>query len=312
MSSESALRRRRTAMGLTQAELAAAARVSRQLVVAVEAGVNTPSVDAALRLARALRCPAEQLFADADADASAWANARAGIEAGVEARPAVSAGCLVVAGCDPALQIAASMLAGAGEASLLALDATSGVALAALNAGGVHAAVAHGRAGQLQQAQIPALKLHLARWQVGLGIAPGVGAGVDTLAACLEQLVPIVQRDESAAAQQALRRAASALGLELPAGVVASSHAAAAAAAAALSCAAITTEAAARLTGLRFIALESHTVEISFDRRWQQHPGLESLGNVLSSRAFQAEVARMGGYDLSGCGSLLGTTEGER
>src|ERR1700678_1515341 len=60
----SALRDRRLECGLTQAELAARAGVSRQLVAAVEAGHNTPAVDAALGLARALGSTVEGLFAD--------------------------------------------------------------------------------------------------------------------------------------------------------------------------------------------------------------------------------------------------------
>jgi len=54
--------------GLTQAELAARAGVSRQLVAAVEAGRNKPAVDAALALARALRASVEDLFLDSHAE----------------------------------------------------------------------------------------------------------------------------------------------------------------------------------------------------------------------------------------------------
>ena len=66
--SNSPLRERRIECGLTQAELAARAGVSRQLVAAVEAGHNTPAVDAALGLARALTTSVEELFADTPPD----------------------------------------------------------------------------------------------------------------------------------------------------------------------------------------------------------------------------------------------------
>src|SRR6201993_1044572 len=59
----SRVRERRLQSGLTQAELAARAGVSRQLVAAVEAGHNTPAVDAALGLARALATTVAELFA---------------------------------------------------------------------------------------------------------------------------------------------------------------------------------------------------------------------------------------------------------
>jgi putative transcriptional regulator len=52
----------RTAAGLTQAELAELAGVSRQTVVAVEAGDYAPSVFLALSLARHLGSTVEALF----------------------------------------------------------------------------------------------------------------------------------------------------------------------------------------------------------------------------------------------------------
>ena len=59
----SALRTHRLECGLTQAELAARAGVSRQLVAAVESGQNMPAADTAIRLARALATSVEELFA---------------------------------------------------------------------------------------------------------------------------------------------------------------------------------------------------------------------------------------------------------
>ncbi|MDE3132212.1 MAG: hypothetical protein KGL16_13770, partial [Acidobacteriota bacterium] len=220
-----------------------------------------------------------------------------------EASARTTAGALVVAGCDPALSVAETMLGRPGSAALVALDATTGSALGSLLAGGVHAAVVHGRPGHLPRPPVDVIRLQLASWQVGLGLAPGLKAR--SLAACLEQRVAIVQREETAASQQALRRAVRALGLELPAGAVASGHAAAARAAAVLGCAAISTEGAAQAHGLNFVPLELHTVEIWLGRRHERHPGLEQLGNLLSSATFAAGVAALGGYDLTGCGSLL-------
>ena len=56
------VRAARTAAGLTQAELAAAAGVARQTVVAVEAGDYAPSVYLALTLASLLGSTVEALF----------------------------------------------------------------------------------------------------------------------------------------------------------------------------------------------------------------------------------------------------------
>ena len=56
------LKEKRTALGLTQAELAERVGVTRKTVNTVENGVFTPSALLALKLARALEEPVEQLF----------------------------------------------------------------------------------------------------------------------------------------------------------------------------------------------------------------------------------------------------------
>ena len=57
------LRDRRSAAGLTQGELAERVGVSRKTVNTVENGVFVPSTVLALKLAAALDCPVEALFA---------------------------------------------------------------------------------------------------------------------------------------------------------------------------------------------------------------------------------------------------------
>jgi putative transcriptional regulator len=56
------LKDRRSAAGLTQAELAERVGVSRKTVNTVENGVFIPSTLLAFKLARALRCKVEDLF----------------------------------------------------------------------------------------------------------------------------------------------------------------------------------------------------------------------------------------------------------
>ena len=56
------LRDRRTAAGLTQAELAGRIGVSRKTINTVENGVFVPSTLLALKLAKALKCKVEDLF----------------------------------------------------------------------------------------------------------------------------------------------------------------------------------------------------------------------------------------------------------
>ena len=65
MSNESVsnnLRQKRTLAGLTQEDLAHKAGVTRQTIIAIERGNYTPSVLLAIRLAKNLDCPVEDLF----------------------------------------------------------------------------------------------------------------------------------------------------------------------------------------------------------------------------------------------------------
>jgi DNA-binding XRE family transcriptional regulator len=332
------LRARRIECGLTQAELAARAGVSRQLVAAVEAGQNAPAVDAALGLARALATTVEALFAPApDVVVSAlggplregaplkvgrvgdrlvgaeladhgvagagWAKPDGTIrDGGLQLFAGASPRGLVLAGCDPALGLAEAMLEGLGSSSLLALSAATGTGLAALARGAVHAAVVHGPGDQLPKPPISVFRLHLARWRVGLGIAGRLGRR--SLEGLLRGTAPIAQRDPAAASQQALERAAARVGTDPPRpGPRAGGHIEAARVAATLDCAAVTTEAAAGAFGLRFLPLEEHVVEIWLADRWREHPGVEVLGNLLTGAGFTQRVAQFGGYDLAGCGS---------
>jgi len=332
------LRTRRLDQGLTQAELAARAGVSRQLVAAVEAGRNAPAVDAALGLARALGTSVETLFGDApprDAapalggrlpDGAAVRTGRVGDhivaselpDHGVSAAgwgapdgliddgrvrlfPGARPAALVIAGCDPALGLAEALLDRDGPRSLLTIPAATGTAVAALAAGGVHAAVVHNRDADLPAVPGPVIRWHLATWQVGLGIPAALrGSGVEGLAAVG---TTIVQREPAAASQQAFLRAAADAAIDPPSGPIAAGHIDAARTAALTGGGAVTTEAAARAFGLAFTALEDHTVEIWIAERWADLPGVEALGEVLASAAFAQRIARLGGYDLTGCGS---------
>lgn len=333
------LRDRRLACGLTQAELAAQARVSRQLVAAAESGQNTPAVDAALRLARALSTTVEDLFAlepapfiaalgDAPPDGTAvrigrigdqvvvaelpdhgvsgpaWARPDGMIEgSGLRLFPAASPAGLVVAGCDPALGVAEATFQGMGPISLLALSASTGVALNALARGSLHAAVVHGPSDDLPTPPIEVSRLHMARWQVGIAHPPRLGH--QPLDALLRGDTTLVQRDPAAASQQALNRAATLFGVTVPAGPEATGHIDAARIAAILQSAGLTTESAARAFDLHFIPLETHVVQIWFDRRWAGEPAVQALGNLLCSKAFTDRVTQFGGYDLAGCGNPI-------
>ena len=328
------LRIRRLELGLTQVQLAARAGVSRQLVAAVEAGRNTPAVDAAMALSRALGTSVEELFGSRPPEAVVGALGRllpdgAALRVGRVGGRLVAAeladhgvagagwtapdgmlvdGALrlfdgaqpagvVIAGCDPALGVAEAMLAGLGPRSLLAISAPTGAALKALRAGTVHAAVVHDRWGRLPKPPVGVARWRLASWQVGVGVAPRLRR------ASLEAVLAgkVVQRERAASSQRAFERAGGKPGH----GPVASGHLDAARVGALLGLGAVTTEGAARTFGLRFLPLEEHAVEVWVGERWLGHPGIEAFAELLGRPAFTDRVARFGGYDLTGCGTRI-------
>jgi DNA-binding XRE family transcriptional regulator len=330
------LRRARERAGLTQAELAERAEVSRQLVASAEAGRHAPAVDAALRIARAIGEGVEALFGEPSAPArpvlggalregepvvagrvgpalaaaplaslaagdASWAMADGIVEAGeIRLFPGARPEGLVVVGCDPALGLCDQLLSRSGGRAVVAVAGTTGMAVTALAGGRAHAALVHGPDDGLPRPPVPVRRVHLARWQVGIGVGPRRRAR--TLEAVLAGRVPLVQRDASAASQQALVRAAG--GAAPPATARARGHVDAARHAAIAGCAAVTFEPAAHQHGLAFLPLEGHRVELWLDERWSDHPGAQALLNLLASAAFRERVRLIGGYDLEGCGSL--------
>ena len=60
------IRERRTAMGLSQGELASALEVSRQTINSIETGRYVPSLPLALGLARYFETTVEEMFDDGD------------------------------------------------------------------------------------------------------------------------------------------------------------------------------------------------------------------------------------------------------
>lgn len=334
------LRRAREDAGLTQSQLADRAGVSRQLVSSAEAGRHLPAVDAALRLARALGEPVESLFAAdpgtraarpvtagplrdgdlvvvgrvgsalcaapltslIDGDASWGVPDGVVIGSGVRLLPGAAAGALIVVGCDPVLGLCESLLAAPrGERRMVAVAGSSAAAVAAVADGRAHAALVHGPPGGLPEPPVAVTRIHLARWRVGVGL--GAGSGRPSLAAVLAGRVPLVQREDGAASQQALLRAAG--DRPPPAAGRASGHVEAARVASRTGCAAVTFEPAARRQGIAFLPLETHVVEVWIDDRRLDHPAVDALIGLLRGPAFRDRVRLIGGYDLDACGDTV-------
>jgi transcriptional regulator with XRE-family HTH domain len=336
------VRERRVAVGLTQDALAERAQVSRALVGALERGRHMPATDAAIRLARALDTTVERLFGDAPPeplldvspvlgdhlpDGALVRTAR--VERAVVARVVDPASALsstgasadgvmrdgrlrlftgaapsgaVVAGCDPVLGIAEGLLEHAGHARIVAVGATSGQALEALEAGRCHAVLVHGPAGSLR-ARDGLQRWHVARWRSG--IATHRQLSRPSLQSLLADEVPIlVQRDRTAACQQAVERAARRLGTpRVTARRMAGGHLDAARLAAEHHAAAVTIEPFAIAFGLDFCELEVHDVELWVPDAWTGLAGICALLELLHTASFRDRAGALPAYDLTDTGA---------
>jgi DNA-binding XRE family transcriptional regulator len=329
------LREARAAAGLSQAALAAAAGISRQAVGAIEAGRHRPSVDAALAMAAAVGRSVEDLFSparvqsvpalgDPVAEGAAVLAGRVGgqiVHAGTDralafegwpranavlrdGRPQPLPGDdldgFVIVGCDPALGLAATLLAGAGPRRVIALSGSTTTALDAMRAGRAHAALVHGPQDGLPARPRGTLRIHLARWRVGVAqraVRPR------SVAELCERRVRVVQREPGASSQKAFASAVAAGGGRPPGGPVASGHVDVARRVAHGAAAGVTMEPAAISCGLAFEPLETHVAEVWIDERWREHPAVAALGELLRSAAFTTRLDLVGGYELDACGT---------
>lgn len=323
------LRDARRGAGLSQTTLAVRAGISRQAVGAIEAGVHRPGVDAAMALASAVGRSVEELFA-APATApvpvfgpvgdgggvlaarvgerlvyaqardalavEGWPRANAVMRDGrPEPLPGSDLDGLVLVGCDPALGLAAAMLPSSGPHRLVALSGSTATALGAMRDGRAHAAVVHGPARGLPAPPAGALRIHLARWRVGV-------ASRARRPRPLAELARVVQREEGASSQKAFAAALAAEGAPLPPGPVASGHLDVARRVAYGAPAGVTMEPAAIGMELAFAPLEDHVAEVWIDARAREHPGVGAIGELLRSQAFTGRLGLVGGYELDRCG----------
>ena len=324
------LRDARRGAGLSQAALAERAGISRQAVGAIEAGRHRPSVDAAMALASAVGRSVEELFAAPPAAApvpvfgpvadgggvlaarvgarlvyaparealavEGWPRANAVMRDGrPEPLPGSDLDGLVLVGCDPALGLAAAMLPSSGPHRLVALSGSTATALAAMRDGRAHAALVHGPARGLPAPPAGALRIHLARWRVGV-------ASRGRHPRPLAELARVVQREEGASSQKAFAAALAAEGAPLPPGPVASGHLDVARRVAYGAPAGVTMEPAAIGMELAFAPLEEHVAEVWIDARAREHPAVGAIGELLRSGAFTARLGLVGGYELDHCG----------
>ena len=182
------------------------------------------------------------------------------------------------------------------------MPATTGQALDALAAGRCHAVLVHGPA---RIARARAGRAPLARRPLALRDRHASAAVAADLEALLAGEVPLVQRDRSAACQQAVERAARRPGAPrvTPRTRVAGGHLAAAQEALALGGAAVAIEPVAMATGLDFSELEIHDVELWVPDAWTGCPASARSSISSPPRRFRERAGALPAYDLTDTGA---------
>jgi transcriptional regulator with XRE-family HTH domain/molybdate-binding protein len=331
------IRALRLARGLTQSQLAELARVSRQLVGAVEADRHLPRVDAAVRLAAALSTTVEELLAAdtrevvgvvedppdgalvrigrvgerlvcvaAAGSGEGWATADAQIRAGVVQPFDVERPALVVAGCDPIVGLVARLLEATSGPRVVPVATSSATAAAVLAAGRSHAITVHGPDPHRDDAPRGVRRWHVARWRVGLAAPVDLPAGwVDD---ALAGRVAVAHREPGAGSQAAFERARTA-GTDAAAspepihGPRVGGHAEAAWRAVTDRMVAVTIEPAALANGLSFHPIEPHTSELWIAADHADNPLLHAFLDELVGERVHRRLAAIGGYDLTDNGT---------
>jgi len=334
------VRRLRTLRGLTQAQLAEHAGVSRALISAVEAGRHLPRVDAAARLATALTTTVEALLGTSGLapledirpigtltdgafvqtarvgerlvcvpalpSADGWASADAQVHDGRLHRFDAERSSVIVAGCEPAIGLTARLIGTSKSGRIIPVATSSAHAIELLTAGLSHAVTVHGPARRQWRPPVPVRRWHIARWQVGLAASPLVGS--DWLESSLAGRMPVAQREAGAGSQAAFERARrDRFGPDLMPvpGPIVAGHTEAVERASSDGITAVTIEPIARAAGLRFHPFEVHVSELWVASEHAEHTGLDVFLAEMTSARVQRRLSALGGYDLTDNGAAI-------
>lgn len=335
------LKAARVARGWSQDELARRSGLSRSGVSAIEIERLVPSAAAALALARALECRVEDLFQLDEEAATApdwawqpaespcryWEAAVAGRRllypgdsvgepllahdgffegtAAAPARQEIAERTLVLACCDPAVNLLAAELS-ERQIRLLVLPRSSRQALELLQQGLVHVAGIHlSRSGE--EGNATAAKetlgagyrlLRLARWQEGLAFAPG--ERITSIRGALEARLRWVGREKGSGARQCLDEI---LGERKSPRHEAHSHRGVAEVIrAGLADAGVCLRLVSQQAGLDFLGIREEAYDLCFAANAAHDPRLRALVEVVESRRFRELIGQLPGYASSDTG----------
>ena len=227
---------------------------------------------------------------------------------------------VAVAGCDPAVSLAADYLRRSGQGGLFASILGSGAAVDALNRGEVHVAGVHLVDEESGECNLPYLRRHLtgsdylvvtfAEWEEGLLVAAQNPKAVRSISDVARPDVRLINREPGSGARHLLDRQLAAHGI-LPAQVhgyerAVQSHLESAwTVKTGMADVGVGVEAAAVAFGLAFIPLQRERYDLVIPRsHYDTHSGVKAMLDIVCSGPFRAEIEALGGYDTRASGKV--------
>lgn len=333
------VRERRTAVGMTQAELAERAGISRSAVTAIEGARLVPSVAAALAIADVLGVTVEALFGRGgiraeeevwgweppDARARFWRAEVAGRRVRYPAgstpmftplpdseAPHRGVGpeeTLVLACCDPAAGLLATQFASVTGLRLLVLPRSSRQALDMLRQGLVHLAGVHLATRDAPERNVEVARemlgegfqmLRVARWQEGIAVAPG--ARLRSVRAVTKARLTWIGREPGSGARQCLDRL-----LESrpgPRRIARNHRGVTEAVQSGWADAGVCVQLASAEAGLDFLPVQDEAYDVCFAQSLADDRRIKAFVSVVRSAAYRRLLGDLPGYDTSETGQV--------
>ena len=227
---------------------------------------------------------------------------------------------VVVAGCDPAMFLAAEYLQRRDKETLVPCLMGSSVAIGALKRGEVHAAGVHLVDERSGAWNLPDLQRNLkgmdclivtfAHWEEGLIIRRGNPKKIHSVADVARSTVKIVNREIGSGARRLLDQQLETHGIETArvngyADEVPSHLEVASRVRTGLADAGVGVRAAASICGLDFVPLQRERYDLVIPRtHYETVHGLRTLLDTIVSRSFREELEALGGYDTRETGTV--------
>lgn len=335
------VRERRTAVGLTQAELAERAGISRTAVTAIEGGRLVPSVAAALAIAEVLGATVEALFGrggvgaeeevwawePTDAPARFWRAEVAGRrlrypagstpmltplpDSGAPLRAAAPEETLVMACCDPAAGLLATQFAGVTGLRLLVLPRSSRQALEMLKQRLVHLAGLHLATPEAPERNDEAARetlgegfqmLRIARWQEGIAVAPTTR--LRSVRAAAKARLTWIGREPGSGARQCLDRLLA--DRPGPRRIARNHRGVTEAVQSGWADAGVCVQLASVEAGLDFLPVQEEAYDVCILSALANDRRIKAFLGVVRSAAYRRLLGELPGYDASETGQLRG------